>query len=91
MEKIPLYQARKELPRFIHEAENGKSIEITRHGKTAAIIMGEADYQALLHKGHTLDLAVSEWKRDYGDDGKDFSEAFEDLRSPEPGRKIELE
>jgi antitoxin YefM len=40
MKQIPLFEAKNKLSTFVHLAEQGERIEITRHGKTAAVLVG---------------------------------------------------
>jgi len=38
MQRVSLYEAKNNLSLFVHLAEQGERIEITRHGKTAAML-----------------------------------------------------
>ena len=40
MKQVPLFEAKNKLSTFVHLAEQGERIEITRHGKTAAVLVG---------------------------------------------------
>lgn len=40
-------QARSRLPRLVREAESGEPVELTRHGKRVAVLLGADDYDRL--------------------------------------------
>ena len=46
-EKHLTSDARRNLPRLIREAEQGKTVELTRCSKLAAILIGHGEYERL--------------------------------------------
>ena len=98
MTEIPIFQAKNQLARIVHEAETGDSIRLTRHGKPAAMLMGMAEYERIRGSGTGLAAALDRWRRDWpmetasleeGSVGQDH-DAFAGLRSADPGHPFEL-
>lgn len=52
MRNIPLFEVKNKLSFFVHLAEQGESIGITRHGKTSAVLVS-ADSQETLTSSYT--------------------------------------
>ena len=40
MRQVPLFEVKNKLSFFVQLAEQGERIEITRHGKTSAVLVG---------------------------------------------------
>lgn len=95
MQKMALYEVKNQLSRVIQNAENGEIIELTRHGKPAAIIIGveqftemksqkpnfKSSYRRFRDKWFTCS---AEWEED------DFVNLFENIRDRSSGRKVDL-
>ena len=45
MTAVPIFDVKNRLPYFIHLAENGETIQITRHGKPVARIISEKEVE----------------------------------------------
>ncbi len=46
-EKRSIADARRNLPRLIREAEQGKTVELTRRGKPVAVLIGRSAFERL--------------------------------------------
>ena len=46
-EKHSIADARRNLPRLVREAEQGKTVELTRRGKPVAILIGRGSFERL--------------------------------------------
>ena len=46
-EKHSITDARRNLPRLIREAEQGKTLELTRRGKPVAVLIGRSEFERL--------------------------------------------
>ena len=44
---VPLFDVKAKLSEYVTLAENGDVIEITKHGKTAAVIISQSEYERL--------------------------------------------
>ncbi len=49
--KEALFKVKSSLSDYVNQAELGHVIEITRHGKTAAVLIGMQEYKELLGSG----------------------------------------
>ena len=63
----PLFDAKAHFSEYVIMAENGETVEITKHGKTTAVIIGLKEFQELKqnYRPSFLDK-VNEWKRKTG-------------------------
>lgn len=46
-DKHSIAEARTNLPRLVREAENGRAVELTRHGEAVAVLIGRRQYERL--------------------------------------------
>ncbi len=63
----PLFDAKAHFSEYVILAENGETVEITKHGKTTAVIIGLKEYEELKsnYRPSFIDK-VNEWKRKTG-------------------------
>ena len=86
MQSISVAMAKDKLPLYLHLAENGETIAITRHGKQIAVITGAAP---VAEEPSAFELAYRRFRmqieaeKDYTD--KDWDECFNIPRSIQPG------
>lgn len=77
----PLFDAKAHFSEYVIMAENGDTIEITKHGKTTSVIIGLKEYQELKqnYRPSFVDK-VNEWKRKTGgltsEEYSDFEESL---------------
>ena len=63
----PLFDAKAHFSEYVIMAENGEIVEITKHGKTTAVIIGLKEYQELKQNFRPSFIdKVNEWKRKTG-------------------------
>ncbi len=85
-------EARRNLPRLVREAENGKPVELTRRGEPVAVLIGRRRFERL-----------AAGRRDFGEAYRDFAaevdlaelaldpdELFSGTRERTPGRDVRL-
>ena len=94
MHRIALYEAKNKLTGIVRQAENGEIIELTRHGKPVAVLIGSEGYKTL-KKGMKsfsglLDAFNSEWPAGSDETGQEPEDPFRDIRSRDTGRTVEL-
>ena len=63
----PLFDAKAHFSEYVIMAENGETVEITKHGKTTAVIIGLKEYEELKgnYRPSFIDK-INEWKRKTG-------------------------
>lgn len=63
----PLFDAKAHFSEYVTMAENGDVVEITKHGKTTAVIIGMKEYNELKNNYRPSFIdKVNEWKRKTG-------------------------
>ena len=63
----PLFDAKSHFSEYVTMAENGDVVEITKHGKTTAVIIGMKEYNELKNNYRPSFIdKVNEWKRKTG-------------------------
>lgn len=63
----PLFDAKTHLSEYVIMAENGDVIEITKHGKTTAVIISQKEYNELKQNYRPSFIEkIKEWKRNTG-------------------------
>lgn len=74
----PLFDAKAHFSEYVILAENGDTVEITKHGKTTAVIIGLKEYNELKqnYRPSFIDK-VNEWKRKTGGLTQEEYTAFE--------------
>ena len=86
---ISISRAKNELTQIIHAVETGPPVELTRHGKAAAVLLSVSDYDALIQNKVSFSLAYDSFRAKY----PNYSETesiFESNRSEIPGREVDL-
>ena len=82
-------EARDNLARAVHEAEEGRLVEIHRRGKPVAVLLSATDYLRLTQPRADFGRAVRDFRRVHEVVLAGLEpETFDDLRDPHPGRKV---
>lgn len=88
--RYSIAEARNHLPAIVHEAEEGKPIEITRRGARIAVILSSADYDKLAGGRVGVMDALRAWRARPNPSEIDPDEIFADVRDRSPGREVAL-
>ena len=85
-------EARSNLPQLIREAEHGKGVELTRHGKPVAVLLGRRQYERLVDRSRSFDDAYRSFTASVDLARLDLrpDAVFGDARSPDRGRDVPL-
>ena len=85
-------EARTNLPQLVREAESGEPIELTRRGKSVAVLIGRRQYERLAARSRRFSDAWDEFVRevDLSQLTIDPDEIFDEVRDKGPGREIGL-
>lgn len=91
-EQYSIAEARRNLPRLVHEAEAGKAVELTRRGEAVAIIVGRHYFQQLTSgkPGFAESYGKFTEKYDLKEIGFDPAELFSGMRVDTAGREVNL-
>ncbi len=85
-------EARSNLPKLVREAESGEPIELTRHGRGVAVLLGREQYERLAARSRRFSEAWDDFAHDVelSDLEIDPSEIFGGVRDTFPGRDVGL-
>ena len=88
--KYSITEARRNLPRLVREAEQGKTVQFTRRGETVAVLMGHQKLGQLTAGRRSFAEAYREFKMTVGlgEFDLDPDEIFAGVRDTAPGRKV---
>lgn len=87
MTAVPIFDIKNRLPYFIHLAENGETIQVTRHGKPVARIISEQEVlQEQKSDGQIFMDKVIQWRNNASDwlTNEAIDNVFNITRTTEP-------
>jgi prevent-host-death family protein len=88
--KVSVAEAKGKLPSIIHDVERGSTVEITRHGKSVAVMVPTGDYERLREKGKGFWNDLVKVRRIIASEGIIVEDSdFGDLRDSAGGRSFE--
>ena len=90
VKKYSIEEARDNLASVVQEAEDGTQVELTRQGKTVAVLLGVEAFERLSKKRPGFWEAYQEFRRTADLSEIDPDEIFRDVRDPSPGRDVDL-
>ena len=83
--KEALFKVKSSLSDYVNQAELGNVVEITRHGKVAAVLIGMKEYEELLNTGDNgFSLCYEKWletEKNSMTENLLLGDEFENLRS----------
>lgn len=85
MDMIALHEAKNRLTSIVREVEEGRTVELTRHGKPVAVLLGIGEYRRLCREEAGLGESLRRFYETWGmvDQGED---PYQGLRAADPGR-----
>lgn len=94
-ESLPQYsiaQARDQLTQLVHQAEQGKPVELTRRGKRVAVILSAEEYDRLCPSKPDFWTSLVKFRERLVEENIDIDpdEVFKDVRDRSPGRDVNL-
>jgi antitoxin Phd len=88
---VTIAEAKNELPKIVHRAERGQSIEITRRGRPVAVIVSIQDYLRLQAATGGFWKSVQAFlKQPEAEEARHVSDFADDLRDTSTGRRIRI-
>ena len=76
------------LPALIHEVENGAQVEITRRGRSVAVLLSMAEYQRLRGERPDAWERLQQFRASHELSDLDVDEIFPVVRDRSPGREF---
>lgn len=95
MAMVALFEAKNKLTEYVRQAENGESIELTRHGKPVAVLVGIDEFRRLTKSTGGFSASCARYREDWGgmlcaEAQGAYGDPFEGLRSDDSGRDVSL-
>jgi len=88
--KVSVAEAKGKLPSILHEVERGSRVEITRHGRSVAVMVPTEEYERLREKGKGFWNDLEKVRRIMAAEGITVEDTdFRDLRDTADGRLFE--
>ena len=92
---LPQYsiaQACDQLTQLVHQAEQGKPVELTRRGKRVAVILSAEEYDRLLPPKSDFWTSLVKFREQLIEENIDIDPGavFKDVRDRSPGREVNL-
>lgn len=89
--RYSIAEARNQLARIVHDAEQGHPVEFTRRGKPVAVLVSLTEYERLSGERVGFWDAVCDFRREHDVESLniDFPDSKQ-LRDKSPGRKVNL-
>ena len=91
-ERYSIAEARRNLPRLVHEAERGKAVELTRRGESVAMLISRRRFEQLASNYSSFAEAYRMFAEsvDLTKLDLDPDQLFSGVRADTPGRDIKL-
>lgn len=91
-ERYSITEARRNLPRLVHEAEHGKAVELTRRGESVAMLISRRRFEQLAsnYSGFADAYRTFTESVDLTELDLDPDQLFSGVRADTPGRDIKL-
>ena len=84
--------AKNNLPKLIHSAEEGQDIHITRHGQPVAVLISEKRYKQAFGADNNLYASIKKWRETHlKDDFELTDEEIDSWRDRSPAREFSWE
>jgi len=89
--RYSIAEARRNLPKLVREAENGRPVELTRHGQPVAVLIGRRSLERIASGYRRFTEAYNDFtsKTNLAELALDPDELFADVRDKTPGRDFQ--
>jgi len=91
-EKHSIAEARSNLAKLVREAEQGRAVELTRHGESVAVIVGRRQFEQLTSGSRGFSAAFRDFCVEFDREALDIDpdQFFGDVRDNSDGRDVRL-
>jgi len=85
-------EVRRDLPKLVREAENGRPVELTRHGRPVAVLIGRRSLERIVSDHRRFTEAYKDFtsETDLAELALDPDELFANVRDKTSGRDVHL-
>jgi antitoxin Phd len=89
--KFSIAEAKNKLPALIHQAERSGRVDLTRRGKSVAVILSLEEYNRISGQRQGLWNSISKWRAGVATWEEPWSDAEVDSwRNADPGRPVDF-
>ncbi len=92
MHKVAIFEAKNKLTHIVRQVEAGAEVELTRHGKPVAVLVGIGRYSELQKERRRFSHAYSnfqtEWPISMLEKDELADNPFKDIRAKDSGRDV---
>jgi prevent-host-death family protein len=90
--QLSISEVKNKLTSIIHDIENGGQIQVTRHGRTVAVLLSVNEYEDLIGKKEGLWEKYLTFRSHISKSGLDMDDSvFDTVRDRSAGRDVEFE
>lgn len=96
MSSIALFDAKNRLTNIVHQVENGEAVELTRHGKSVAVLMDINEYQKIKNSRASFSRLLAQFYTEWSMEAEsmpgtnEIGDPFENTRARAEGREVDL-
>ncbi|MBW4572611.1 MAG: type II toxin-antitoxin system Phd/YefM family antitoxin [Tolypothrix carrinoi HA7290-LM1] len=89
-DQYSIAQARDRFAQIVHQAENGKPVEITRRGQSVAVVLSLSEYQRLIRENSKFGAELATFRQKYQISRLNINpdEIFDNVRDRTSGREV---
>lgn len=89
-DQYSIAEARDRFAQIVHEAENGKLVEITRRGQSVAVVLSLSEYQRLTREKSKFGAELATFRQNYQISTLNINpdEIFDNVRDRTSGREV---
>jgi prevent-host-death family protein len=87
---IPLHEAKNRLSQVVHAVESGEPAEITRHGRSVAVLLSTEAYARVQGAAETFRRRYDRFRAMWPAEGDDEMDPFDGIRPSNAGRDVAL-
>lgn len=90
--QLSISEVKNRLTAIIHDIENGGQVQVTRHGRTVAVLMSVYEYEDLMGKKEGLWEKYLTFRNHISESRLELDDSvFDAVRDRLPGRDVEFE
>ena len=86
--RYSIAEARSNLPSLVRDAENGRTVRLTRRGEPVAVLIGHREFERLAAGRQDFARAYEEFLESFDVEDLDPDELFIDVRDKSTGRGV---
>lgn len=95
MSSAAVFEVKNKLTDFVRQVESGEPLEITRHGKPVAVLMGISEFERMKRERSGFGLSFRRYRESWdsalcAESAVEYDDPFEGIRPQDSGRNVVL-